>query len=89
MERKTKLIIGTAAAVAAITAGGIGVVAAGSGDDDGTEVPITGEAYDRATSAALARSARPERCSVRTPTRRSSTQDRSPRCGSRWPMSPG
>lgn len=52
MKRRTAVIIGAAIAVAA-TAGGIGAVAATS-DDDGTEVPITGEAYDAATTAALA-----------------------------------
>ena len=50
MERKTKRIIGGAVVAAAVVAGGIGVAAAASGDD---EVPITGEAYDQATRAAL------------------------------------
>ena len=53
MNRKRMIIAG--AAVAAVTAAGAGVaVAAGAGDDDGTEVPITGEALDRASAAALA-----------------------------------
>ena len=51
MNRKTTLI--TLAAAAAIVAGGTGagIAAASGGDDD--EAPITGEALDRASAAAL------------------------------------
>ena len=51
MQRKT-IVIGTAAAaiLAGVAIGGVAVAA--TGDDD--ELPITGEAYDRATAAALA-----------------------------------
>lgn len=53
MERRTKLIIITAAAVAlAAAATGTAVVAGQLGDDD--EAPITGPALERATAAALA-----------------------------------
>lgn len=51
MKTRTKLIAG-GAVVVAIAAGGAGVVAAASGDD--AEAPITGEALDRASAAALA-----------------------------------
>lgn len=52
MEKRTKIIAAVAAAVVA-TGAGVGVAAAGGvGDDD--EAPITGEALDEATAAALA-----------------------------------
>lgn len=51
MKARTKVAIG-AAAVVVLSAAGTGI-AASSGDDDGTEVPITGEALERATQAAL------------------------------------
>lgn len=51
MRTRTKLIA-AGAVVVAIAAGGAGVVAAASGDD--AEAPITGDALDRATAAALA-----------------------------------
>ena len=51
MDRRTKLIAG-AGAVAALAVGtGAGIAAAGGGDDD--EAPITGEALDKASAAAL------------------------------------
>ena len=51
MDRKTKLIAG-AGAVAALAVGtGAGIAAANGGDDD--EAPITGEALDKASAAAL------------------------------------
>jgi uncharacterized membrane protein YkoI len=53
MQKRTKLAIG-AAAVAVAAAAGTGVAVAASGDDDATERPITGDALDRATAAALA-----------------------------------
>ena len=53
MRRSNKFLAGGALAVAVI-GGGAGVaVASGAFDDDGDEVPITGEALDRATTAAL------------------------------------
>lgn len=52
MRTRTKVAIG-AAAVVVLSAAGTGI-AASSSDDDGTEVPITGEALERATEAALA-----------------------------------
>lgn len=51
MRTRTKLIAATAV-VAGVAAGGAGVVAAASGDD--AEAPITGDALDRASAAALA-----------------------------------
>ncbi len=53
MQKKAKLI--TAGAVdAAVAAGGTSAaVASGAGDDDGNEVPITGDALDRASAVAL------------------------------------
>jgi hypothetical protein len=53
MKRSTKIWIAAAGAVAVVGAGtGIGV-ASTNGDDDGTEVPITGDALERASAAAL------------------------------------
>ncbi len=51
MQTRTKIII-TGAAVVALSAAGTGV-ALSSNDDDGTEVPITGDAYDKASAVAL------------------------------------
>jgi uncharacterized membrane protein YkoI len=51
VNRKTTLIsLGAAAAIVAAGAG-VGVAAAGGGDDN--EAPITGDALDRASAAAL------------------------------------
>jgi uncharacterized membrane protein YkoI len=53
VKRKTTLI--TLAAAAAIVVGGTGagIAAANSGDDDGTDKAITGQALDKASAAAL------------------------------------
>lgn len=51
MKTRTKLIISGAAVVALTVAGT--QVAVGSDDDDGTEVPITGIALEKASRAAL------------------------------------
>ena len=55
MRRSTKFLAGGALAVA-VLAGGAGVAVATGvvGDDDETEVPITGDALARASDAALA-----------------------------------
>jgi hypothetical protein len=53
MTRRTTTIV-VAGAVAAIAIGVGTVVAAGVNDDDETETPITGEALDKASAAALA-----------------------------------
>ena len=53
LTRKTVIVVGVLAAVAAIGGGG-GLAAAGDGDDDETERPITGTALARAEAAALA-----------------------------------
>ena len=53
MNRRTKLGVAAAAALA-LAAGGVGVaVATGGGDDDASQEPITGQALDRASEAAL------------------------------------
>jgi hypothetical protein len=53
MQRRTKWIVGAAAA-AVLAGGGSGfAVATNSGDDDGTERPISGPALERASDAAL------------------------------------
>ena len=52
MTSKRKAILG-GTAVLALAAGGVGVVQAVSGDDDGTEKAITGPALERASQAAL------------------------------------
>jgi uncharacterized membrane protein YkoI len=52
--RRGRIII-TIATAAALVAGGAAIAgAAGVGDDDAAEQPLTGEALERATSAALA-----------------------------------
>lgn len=55
MNRVTKIIIGAAAATGAVV-GGFGIASATSADDSSTDddVPITGQALERATAAALA-----------------------------------
>jgi uncharacterized membrane protein YkoI len=54
MQRKTKIIGAAVGVVAVAGLAGTGIaVAGGGGDDDGAEVPITGSALDRASTAAL------------------------------------
>lgn len=54
MTKRTKIITGAVIASAAVATAIGGAVAAGvGGDDDGTEVPITGEALERASAVAL------------------------------------
>jgi uncharacterized membrane protein YkoI len=52
MNRTSKLILASVVSVAAV-GGGIGAAVATGGDDDETERPITGDAYDKAADAAL------------------------------------
>lgn len=53
MQKKAKLIT-AGAVVAAVAAGGTSAaVASGAGNDDGNEVPVTGDALDRASAVAL------------------------------------
>ncbi len=52
MTRKSKLAATAIAGVAAVGAG-VGTAAAAGGDDDATERPISGDAYDQAADAAL------------------------------------
>ena len=51
MKRKTQLIAATAAAAAVAVGTGAGIAAAGGGDDN--EEPISGDALDKASAAAL------------------------------------
>ena len=53
MTRKTIITIGAVAA-GAVLAAGVGTVVVANTDDDGTEVPITGDALERASAVALA-----------------------------------
>ena len=50
MSKRSKILIAGIAALA-VAAGGVGVAAAGGGDD--SEAPITGSALDKAKAAAL------------------------------------
>ncbi len=54
MTSRTKLVTGTVAAVAVIGVAAGAVAAAGGGDGNEVDTPITGEALDRASAAALA-----------------------------------
>jgi hypothetical protein len=51
MDKRTKIVIGVAAGLV-VVAGGAGAAVAGGGGDD-SEEPITGDALDRASAAAL------------------------------------
>ena len=54
MKRSTKILITGGVFAGAVAVGsGVAVAGGGSADDDGTEVPITGEALDRASAVAL------------------------------------
>ena len=52
MTKRTKILL-SGAAVAALAAGGAGIAIGAGGDDDATEKPITGNALDEASAAAL------------------------------------
>jgi uncharacterized membrane protein YkoI len=53
MKRRTKIAVASVAAVGVAAAGTGAALASGAGDDDGSEVPITGAELDRASAAAL------------------------------------
>ena len=53
MAVRNKVLIGAAAAAALVAAGGV-TYAVASNDDDGTDMPITGDALTKASEAALA-----------------------------------
>lgn len=53
MQRRTKVLLAGIAVVGSVAAG-TSIAIAGSSDDDGTEVPITGGDLERASAAALA-----------------------------------
>ena len=53
MNRRTRIIVVTAAVVGAVAIGTGAAVAGGVADDDATETAITGAALERATAAAL------------------------------------
>jgi hypothetical protein len=52
VNRKTKLVIAAASAAVVVGGTGAGIAAANSGGDD-NEAPISGDALDRASAAAL------------------------------------
>jgi uncharacterized membrane protein YkoI len=52
MDRTTKAV-GTVVATVLAVGGGTGIALAATGDDSGGDAPITGEALEQATSAAL------------------------------------
>jgi uncharacterized membrane protein YkoI len=55
MTDKLKGVVSAIAAVAVLAVGGVAIAgAAGGGDDDGSDKAISGQALDRASSAALA-----------------------------------
>jgi uncharacterized membrane protein YkoI len=54
MNKRTKIVIGAGAAVLIAGAGTGIAVATGVGDDDGSQQPITGDALQKASAAALA-----------------------------------
>ena len=53
MRKRTRWIIGGAAAAVVVAGAGTGIAVAAGGDDDGSEVPVTGSALERASAAAL------------------------------------
>ena len=53
MKRRTKAAVGVGIAGMSIVAVVSGVALAGAADDDGTEVPITGESLETASMVAL------------------------------------
>ena len=53
MRKRTRWIIGGAAAAVVVAGAGTGIAVAAGGDDDGSEVPITGSALERASAVAL------------------------------------
>jgi uncharacterized membrane protein YkoI len=55
MTGRLKGMLIAAAVIAALAIGGVALAGAVGGDDDGSEKPITGEALDRASAAALDR----------------------------------
>jgi hypothetical protein len=54
VKRMTKVIVGAGAAAFVATAALAGAAVASSTDDDGGDRPISGDAFDRASTAALA-----------------------------------
>ena len=54
MDKRTKVLIGTAVGIAAIGAGAGVAVAGGEDESEGPDVPITGADLERASEAALA-----------------------------------
>ena len=53
MQKRTKVLIGTAMGLAAIGAGAGVAVAGGEDESEGPDVPVTGTDLDRASAAAL------------------------------------
>ena len=53
MRRRTKVLLGGIAVIGSVAVG-TSIAIAGSSDDDGTDVPITGSDLEKASAAALA-----------------------------------
>ena len=53
MRKRTRWIIGGAVAAVVVAGAGTGIAVAAGEDDEGSEVPITGSALERATAVAL------------------------------------
>jgi Peptidase propeptide and YPEB domain len=53
MSRRLKAMLIAAGVVAVLGVGGVAIAVAGGGDDDGSEKPITGQALEKASAAAL------------------------------------
>jgi uncharacterized membrane protein YkoI len=53
VKNRTRWMIGGAAAAVVVAGAGTGIAVAAGGDDDGSEVPITGPALERASAVAL------------------------------------
>lgn len=54
MSRSTMIAAGATIGLAAIVSGGVAIAATQGGDDDGRNVPVTGDALRSASAAALA-----------------------------------
>ena len=78
MERKTKFVVGGAVAAMALAAGTGIAIAGGEDENEGPDVPISGDALDQAERAALAYTGEGTSPRPRSATRRACTRWRSP-----------
>jgi uncharacterized membrane protein YkoI len=53
MGKRVKVLLGATLAIAVLAISGAAIAGATGGDDDGSEQAITGQAFDRASAAAL------------------------------------